>query len=124
MSLKVEGLKELQRDIRRLGDAELRRGLRSANRTAATLVKDAADPPVRSGRLARTVGVVAGVRDAVVKAGTATTVPYAGPVHYGWPARGIPPNPFILRALGARLRDVRRTYEDLLDQLADEFNRR
>lgn len=124
ISLKVEGLRELQREIRRLQDADLKQGLRAANRRAAAIVKDAADPPRRTGRLARSVGVVAGLKDAVVKAGSASVVPYAGPVHYGWPARHIKANPFILRALKARLRDVRSTYEDLLSDIADEFNRR
>ncbi|TCU48345.1 hypothetical protein [Curtobacterium sp. PhB146] len=54
--------------------------------------------PYLSGALARTVRAGRGKTKAVIRAGTAA-VPYAGVQHYGWPARGIRPHPFLVDAL-------------------------
>lgn len=117
--IRVDGLKELQRDIRKAQDKELGKKLRAANKKAADVVKDRAKPeaPVQSGRLAKSVTSKAGQRDAHVKAGTAARVPYAGAIHFGWPRRGIKANRFLNRALWRTREQVGKVYEVEIEDL-------
>lgn len=124
--IRVEGLKRLQADMRRAEQKELAQGLREANKAAARTVADeAADrAPVRSGRLRKSVGVRASQRSAAVKAGSAARVPYAGPIHYGWPARNIEGQPFITEAIAAVGDAIREPYEAVVNALADLLSSR
>ena len=45
-------------------------------------------------------------------------IPYAGPIHFGWPARNIEPNPFLYEAMDSRADDVREVYAKRVDELA------
>lgn len=97
VTVRVEGVRQLRRDLRRFaGDAD---DLKTANAAAAATVASAAasDAPRRTGRLASSVRGNRAVGRATVAAGGAA-VPYAGPIHYGWPARGIEGNPFVTDA--------------------------
>lgn len=60
-------------------------------------VRGRADAPRRTGRLAASVRPGATRIAAIERAGN-TSVPYAGPIHWGWPKRHIKPNPFMSRA--------------------------
>lgn len=98
--LRVDGLGRLRRDLRRFaGDAD---DLKAANAAAAATVAGAASEraPRRSGRLAGSVRGNRAVGRATVLAGGAA-VPYAGPVHWGWPAHGIDAQPFVVDAAQA-----------------------
>jgi hypothetical protein len=53
--------------------------------------------PHRSGRLVGNIRAGATQKAAFVRAGGAR-VPYAGPVHWGWPKRNITANPFMTKA--------------------------
>lgn len=91
---KVEGLDNLIRTLHRAGaDIE---DLKDANRAAGEIVarEGSARAPRRTGKLAASVRPARQVRRARVSAGGAR-VPYAGPIHWGWQARNIAPNPFI-----------------------------
>ena len=98
--VRVQGLRELQRSLRRL-QADTA-DLKTANATAAATVAAAAQlrAPRRTGRLAASVRGNRAAGRAQVRGGGAR-VPYAGPVHYGWPARGIEPQPFVIDAAQA-----------------------
>lgn len=85
---RVEGLSRVVRDLQGLGlevddlkDAFSKIAARGA-------VVMAGFTPKRSGRLAGSVRGNRAKSKAVVAAGRAA-VPYAGPINYGWPARGI-----------------------------------
>jgi hypothetical protein len=87
-------LKQAERGVQDLKDTHL---------AVARLVDDAADADPRRPR--RITGALdassrpAGTqREALVRIGRAR-VPYAGPVHWGWPARHIRPNPWVYRAV-------------------------
>lgn len=92
--VRVEGGRQLRAALREaagdLGD------LRHANTQAAALVAraGAADAPRRSGLLAASVRPGASQSAAIVRAGSAR-VPYAGVIHYGWPARHIRAQPWL-----------------------------
>lgn len=122
-AIKVEGLKELQREIRRIEDTELKKKLRESNKAAAQLVADEAQStvPRRSGRLAKTIKAKGGQRDGTVKAGTGARVPYAAPIHFGWRARNISPQPFLYEAQDKRRNEVIAYYEKALDDLGKKL---
>lgn len=121
---KVDGLKELQKEIRKTEDVELKKRLRLANKEAAQVVADQAkvEVPRRSGRLARSIGTQATQTSAFVKAGTAARVPYAGPIHFGWPKRNIRPQPFLYEAMDKRIGEVRKAYEKNLGKITKDLS--
>jgi len=121
---KVDGLKALQKEIRQTEDVELKKQLRLANKEAAQVVADQAkvEVPRRSGRLARSIGAQASQTSAFVKAGTAARVPYAGPIHFGWPKRNIRPQPFLYEAMDKRIGEVRKAYEKNLGKITKDLS--
>lgn len=116
--VEVVGLAQLRRDLRALGD-DLG-DLKAANEQAARIVAEAssARAPRRSGRLAASLRPSRSVGRASVIAGGAA-VPYAGPVHWGWPARGIEPNPFAAEAAEATQPAWLPVYERELQRACD-----
>lgn len=106
-------LKQAARDIKQL---------RSVNQAAAEIVAAAAKaaaPKGKTGRLA-----------ASVKAGRATNrsgrveygrgLPYAGPIHWGWPARGIEAQPFVSEAAQATESQWMQLYQKHVDDVLDK----
>ncbi len=91
--VKVEGLDELRRDLRKMKDKlakkELQLTLKNELREAAQVVTDAAvsRTPKRSGKLASTIRPKAALRGVSVLAGGVRGVKYAGPIAWGWPTR-------------------------------------
>lgn len=114
--VRVAGLRETVRAMSKAGAAA--EDMKELMHSLGTLVVRAAHPPVVTGRLSATLRAGRGKTKAVVRAGGARA-PYAGVIHYGWPARNIPANPFltdalqrsrpaILRALDEGLADILR----------------
>ncbi|OZD30815.1 hypothetical protein CH252_40600 [Rhodococcus sp. 06-1477-1B] len=81
-----------------------------------SIVVDAASPPTKSGALAGTIRAGRGKTKAVVRAGGARA-PYAGVIHYGWPTRNIPAQPFLSAALDANRAAVFERLDTGLDEL-------
>lgn len=117
-AVKVEGLPQLRRAFRQL-EADTA-DLKAANAAVATAVAAASIPraPRRTGRLASSVRGNRALSKATVSAGGAR-VPYAGPVHWGWPAHGIDPDPFISEAAQATEGAWSRIYEDAIQDAVD-----
>ena len=109
--IKVQGARELRRALNRAADQDLKKALKEANREAAETVADEAQNtvPVASGTLAASIRATAGAASGAVRAGKAS-VRYAGIVHFGWPARGIEPRPFLYEAVDARVDEVSDVY--------------
>jgi hypothetical protein len=123
----VEGHKELRKAIRDARDKELAKGLRLAHKQTAALVVPPARSlaPVRSGALASTITPSSSLTGAVVRAGSSKgrTKYYAGPIHFGWPKRGISPHPFLFRAAFDRREQYAALFQELLSRLiADKVN--
>lgn len=113
-TVRVEGLRQVQRKLRAAGaDAE---DMRDLMHTLGLMVIDGAHPPARTGRLAGNLRAGKGKTKAVVRAGGAR-VPYAGVIHYGWPARGIRAQPYLTDALQARKQQVYAALERGLDDI-------
>lgn len=99
-SIEIEGIRELRRDLKRIGDSELKSEMVAANRQIAADVVRKALPnvPVLTGRLRASVRGIGNMSGAVGKAGSAA-VPYAAAIHWGRKRGGaIAPRPFLWRA--------------------------
>lgn len=96
-AVEVEGLKELRRTLKKAGGDV--NDLKLANRHAAESIKPIAAglAPKVSGRLVGTLRVGATQKAGLLRSGR-KLVPYAGPIHWGWPARGIRPHPYMTAA--------------------------
>ncbi|MFL0579178.1 HK97 gp10 family phage protein [Dietzia sp. 179-F 9C3 NHS] len=99
-AVKVDGGARLRRTLRQAG-ADLQ-ALTDAHAAAAKLVADRAraTAPRVSGTLAGTIRPSGTKTRAVVRAGY-KSVPYGGPIHWGWPARNITAQPFLTDAAQA-----------------------
>lgn len=96
-SVQVEGLNKTLTALQRMGveASDLKGTMAEIAAEGATLASKYA--PVRSGRLRKTVRGNKAKAKAIVLAGRAR-IPYAGPINYGWPKRGIAPALFMQRA--------------------------
>lgn len=94
VGLKVEGAKQLRAALKAAGEDLT--DLKDVNAEVAALVAQAAAAraPHRTGRLASTVRGNRAAGRATVQAGRAA-VPYAGPIHWGWPRRRIAAQPWV-----------------------------
>ena len=108
-SIKIQGAKELRRELRKMGDDM--QDLKELNLDVATIVSDRAKDlvPRRTGNLADTIRPAGTKTAGRVRAGF-KRVPYAGVIHFGFPARGIKPQPFLYDALDERHNEVFETY--------------
>ena len=102
VGLRIEGGRELRRTMRKAG-SDLTE-LKEANRAAADIVTSRArsTAPKVSGNLSNSIRTGATKTAGIVRAGnnrkSATGVPYANPIHWGWPARGITAQPWLSEA--------------------------
>lgn len=92
--VEVEGARQLRRTLRQAGD-DLE-DLKDANKQAAEVAATGArrNVPVESGALAGDIRAAGTKTAGVVRAGR-KRLPYAGPIHWGWPARGIAAQPYL-----------------------------
>ena len=83
-TIKVEGLADLSKALRKLTDKEIPKGLQRLNKELAVRIasKAATKVPVRSGKLKRSVKGLGQQRGAAIKMGTAK-LPYAGWIEFG-----------------------------------------
>jgi hypothetical protein len=96
--LGVDGLNGLKRTMKAAGVDVA--DLKAAHAQIAQLVVTRALPnaPRRTGALAASVRGSGQAGAAVVRAGRAA-VPYANPIHWGWPSRHIKAQPFLYDAI-------------------------
>lgn len=117
--MEVSGGATLRRTLREAG-VDLA-DLKEAHARVAEVVRAAAaaNAPVLTGRLRNTIKGRGNRTAAVVKAGTPKSVPYAGVIHYGWPARNIAANPFLQRAVDAHRDRYLAMYLNELETILD-----
>lgn len=78
--------------------------------------------PVRTGALAASVKGTTTRYAAVITAGS-RQVPYAAPIHWGWPRRHIAANPFVTVTIGRYAGTIREMYQRRVDQVVDKARR-
>jgi hypothetical protein len=121
--VQVTGAKELRAALRRAG-ADVKDMTRINKSVAEIVAADARQKaPARSGRLRKSIRAGGRQSAGYVSAGRSRTVPYAGPIHYGWPARNIESQPFLLDAMGAKEGEVIRQYQDHIADLVIRVGR-
>lgn len=112
-AVQITGLKEVTKAFKQYegGVADLK----AINLLAAEPVRLRALElvPVRSGALRDSIRAGAQAKTGVVRAGK-VAVPYAGPIHFGWSARNIAPQPFLYDALDQRREEVIEEYRKAL----------
>lgn len=117
----IEGLKEVNAALRSMSK-DTRDDMKATHKKAAAIVIAGAKRfvPVRTGRLAESIRDGSTQRMGRVRVGSAS-VPYAGPIHFGWPARSIKPQPFIYDALDGRRDEVVKVYVQRIDSLTVKY---
>jgi HK97 gp10 family phage protein len=118
----IVGLRETQKALKALGDAT-KKELKSTHKEAAQIVVDGAMPyvPVRTGALGASMRAAATQTSGKVRVGNAA-VPYAGAIHFGWPARRIKPQPFIYDTLDGRRQEIAALYRERIFQLVKKYD--
>lgn len=115
-AIEVQGRRELERALRAAGERSGQ--LKEVHQRLGIPLAMAGrgEAPMRSGALGGTVRAAATQRALSLRAGS-RTIPYAGPIHYGWPRRGISPDPFLIRARDAMRDQLLEGYRRHLDEL-------
>jgi hypothetical protein len=119
VKVEVEGERELIKSLRAV-DRDLPKRLGAIHKRVVGPVADLAESraPRRRGRLAGSVRALGSQKAGVVAAGR-RAVPYAGPIHYGWPGHNITPQPFLTDALEAREGAVVDLYHEEIERFID-----
>jgi hypothetical protein len=121
-SVRVEGLNKVRRDLKKLAsDVDYGSQFLAVNKTLADAVAGDSKNyvPVLTGSLQGSIRATASAKSGRVKAGY-KAVPYAGPIHFGWPARFIKPQPFVYDAIDRRRGEIKDRYERLIEKLIRE----
>jgi hypothetical protein len=110
VSVQTKGLRAASLALKRAGDyAEDQKEL--MHEIGMIVVNEAKRiAPARSGTLRESIRAGKGKTKAVVRAGW-KRVPYAPVIHYGWPDRNIPAQPYMYQALAATRSEVMSRYE-------------
>ena len=119
VSIRTEGFAKAVRALEKAGADST--DMKQLMYEIGMLVVRASQPPVLSGRLASSIRAGRGKTKAVVRAGGAR-VPYAGVIHYGYPARNIEPQPFLLEALQDKRGDAFKKLQDGIDDILRKNN--
>lgn len=122
--VEIDGLKELRKEIRKIGDETLTEAMREANIAVANLVLPTAKTksPKNTGALASTLRITKTVNYSAIRAGNGRAVPYAGVIEYGWPARGIKASKFIAGAISDQYRKIIKTYEQAIEEIGRQLS--
>ena len=132
-AVKIEGLSAVQRDLRGLRDDLdlVKTEFLATNRKVAEIVIEGSKKfvPVLSGALAASMRNASTKKAAKIRVGssrglkgTSDLVEYAGPIHFGWPARRIKPQPFIYEATDRRKAEVSQLYAERLTSIRNKYD--
>ena len=115
ISIEIDGLTDVMKAVRKIEDGA--DDLKQVHGDAARKIEQSVvNVPFVSGRLAASVRSTGQVGAGVIRAGK-KAVPYAGPIHWGWPARGIKANPFLVTAAERKTPAVVGIYSDGMQAL-------
>ena len=118
--LEVEGARKLRASLKQAGlDVQ---DLKDAHKAVAEMVLEKSRPkaPRRTGRLAGDARAAGQASAAIVRIGR-KSVPYAGPIHWGWPSRGIKPNPWLWETAQTTHDAWENTYLQALETIIDRI---
>lgn len=119
--LEVRGSRELKKALADAG-VDVVADVKATHRKVGGIVLTRALTltPVSSGNLRSTLRVGATQKVGIVRAGRAK-VPYANPIHWGWPKRNIKPSLFLTRAADETrpkwVNEYYKAFDDILDKI-------
>lgn len=118
--VRVEGAANLRRTLRKAGK-DLNE-LKAAHKEAAGIVAGRGKliVPTLTGALGATIRGSGTNTAAIVRAGKAT-VPYANPIHWGWPNHNIAAHPFLTEAAQATEPTWFGVYTEAFDKALDQI---
>lgn len=121
LTVRVEGLNECVRSLRKLGDdlGDLKEANNTLGREIAS--RASAVAPRRSGTLAGSIKTNKAAKKVQIKAGGARAA-YAGVIEYGWPARNIRPQPFLRKAAFENRNYIVEQYEKNIKQVINKYD--
>jgi hypothetical protein len=124
--IKITGLSEVQRNLRKLSTDALdlnKTEFLETNKQVAEIVINETKKyvPFLTGALAAAIRNASTKKSAKVRAGN-VGVQYAGPIHFGWPSRSIKPNTFLYEAIDARKSEVANRYAELVSDLIVKYD--
>lgn len=117
----VVGQKRFVQTMRKAG-ADMKE-LKDVNRQAANIALPAVRslaPRGKTGRLASSVRAGATQKAGVIRAGR-KSVPYAGVINYGWPARRIKPRLFVNNGVASTEGAWQRLYKQFIDRTMSQI---
>lgn len=117
--VRVEGLSKLNRELRKSG-ADVQK-MNEVMHAIGMAVVNAANVPVKTGRLKSTLRAGKGRTKAVVRMGGARA-PYAGVIEYGWRARGITGSMAVNKARDSRKAESQRMIREGVDNILKQNN--
>lgn len=120
-ALYVVGQKRFVQTMRKAG-ADMKE-LKEVNQRAADIAKPEAvarAPRGKTGKLAGSIRVGATQKAGIIRAGR-KTVPYAGPINYGWPARHIKPRTFVNDAVAGTEAQWAKEYEQFVKKTMNQI---
>lgn len=120
-ALYVVGQKRFVQTMRKAG-ADMQE-LKEVNRRAADIAKPEAVARAsrgKTGRLAGSIRAGATQKAGIIRAGR-KTVPYAGPINYGWPARNIRPRTFVNDAVASTESQWAKEYETFVKKTMNQI---
>lgn len=119
--VEVKGAKELRKQLKSAGD-DLK-DLKATHKKIAQIVEfDALQlAPVVTGGLVGSIRASGTQTSAIVRAGR-SSVAYAGPIHWGWPARNIEAQPFLVDAQSEKYEDWMHEYTQLVDRALNKIS--
>jgi hypothetical protein len=122
-AIEIEGARQLRASMKAAGIdlGDLAAAHAQVSGYVASRAKTVA--PHRSGSLAATVRGNKAKTAAVVRAGSAA-VPYAGPIHWGWPARHIAAHPFLTAVAAETEPTWTEIYFRAVNQIVDRIHGR
>jgi len=118
--IQVRGAKELRKSLKAAG--EDLGDLKDVNQAVGNMVASTARglAPSRSGALAGSIRAARLAGGVTIRAGSGS-IPYAGPIHWGWPARNIQAQPFLTDAAQQTEAQWVAAYEDGVNQILDRI---
>lgn len=116
----VVGLRQFMKQLEQLGVdvADMKSAMNRIGNIVAQEARQLA--PVRSGRLAASIRPSLAKNSATIRAGS-VGVPYAAPIHFGWPRRNIQKNPFLYNASDAKRDEVVAAISEELNKLVEQL---
>jgi len=117
----VDGARRLRRQLKAAGVSL--QDLKAAHKEIAERVVTEAQrrAPVRTGKLRNSLKPGGYAASAVVRA-PGRTVPYANPIHWGWPSRHIRPNEFVLDAAESQWGEINNMYLSAIEGILDQID--